>query len=646
MSIPKNIFRKHIEKAINEINPDQIPSQRLEKRYKLIEKGKTLPPKYVISIANKFANGEELNFENFNAVEAKNFLIKNKFHVIDKQTDRKINKINIWIEKTLVKGNNDRIQGDRALGKALWSPQRSISGADVYKNMRLVQKGDIVLHLIDNKFFSGLSMVRKSAVEIKGTSVNELNVPAYIVKLENYTELKPVIERKDILTIKNKNILDSISEKSEVFYTSNLNLRQGAYLTPCPIELFHLINEKYNKLASQKLPFIEFLHIENLKNETMFQFDSKNLVQMLQKSGIQIQDKLLKRFTASLLVKPFVILTGLSGSGKTKLAQAFAMWICKDESQYCIVPVGADWTNREPLLGFPDALNKEEYVKPEHKVLDLIISAKKNSDKPYFLILDEMNLSHVERYFADFLSVMETKGNISLHSGKEIKSDVPGEIELPDNLFIIGTVNIDETTYMFSPKVLDRANVIEFRITADEIENYLKSDFNLNLDNLKSAGAEMAEHFVEIAKDKKLFPSDNIKSDLESELIVFFKELKKTGAEFGYRTAGEIYRFAAIVNLLEPGWSASDIIDAAIMQKLLPKVHGSRRKLEDVMFTLARLCIKEEVKNDLDFNIGSFLKIEDPESVSDKLIYPVSFEKISRMYKGLLSNSFTSYAES
>jgi 5-methylcytosine-specific restriction protein B len=92
----------------------------------------------------------------------------------------------------------------------------------------------------------------------------------------------------------------------------------------------------------------------------------------------------------------------LSGSGKTKLAQAFAMWICEDDSQYCIVPVGADWTNREPLLGFPNALKAKEYVKPDNRVLDLIINATQNTDKPYFLILDEMNLSHVERYFADF----------------------------------------------------------------------------------------------------------------------------------------------------------------------------------------------------------------------------------------------------
>ena len=66
-----------------------------------------------------------------------------------------------------------------------------------------------------------------------------------------------------------------------------------------------------------------------------------------------------------------IIITGLSGSGKTKLAQAYVQWICQEESQYRIIPVGADWTNREPLLGYPNALKPEEYVKPDSGVIDL-----------------------------------------------------------------------------------------------------------------------------------------------------------------------------------------------------------------------------------------------------------------------------------
>ena len=110
------------------------------------------------------------------------------------------------------------------------------------------------------------------------------------------------------------------------------------------------------------------------------------------------------------------------------------------------------------------------------KILDLLLEASldTNSAKPIFLILDEMNLSHVERYFADFLSALESRdAGLHLHregKGKRLPrqpgglADVPETLRLPRNVFVVGTVNVDETTYMFSPKVLDRANVIEFRV--------------------------------------------------------------------------------------------------------------------------------------------------------------------------------------
>jgi len=343
-------------------------------------------------------------------------------------------------------------------------------------------------------------------------------------------------------------------------------------------------------------------------------FEHKIFFQVAKECGLSITSNICLRFIASILTKPFVILTGLSGSGKTKLAQAFATWICENENQYCIVPVGADWTNREPLLGFPNALEPGKYVKPDNRVLDLIISSNENPDKPYFLILDEMNLSHVERYFADFLSVMESKKEIPLHSDKNgMKTNdekiIPHELKVPKNLFIIGTVNIDETTYMFSPKVLDRASVIEFRVTATEMGSYLSSNTGLDLESLKYVGANMAGSFVEIALDEKLLTKNA--AELNKTLLDFFGELKKTGAEFGYRSASEIIRFAAVVNMIESTWTTTDIIDAAIMQKLLPKVHGSRKKLEGVLLTLARLCVQDAVKNGKDFKVEILLNSED-----------------------------------
>lgn len=401
------------------------------------------------------------------------------------------------------------------------------------------------------------------------------------------------------------------------------------------------INNDLNKLIS-----IYKGTTENSKTPTiqMEEFNHKSFYDAALGAGYFINKKLSTRFISSLLAKPFVILTGLSGSGKTKLAQAFAKWICESKEFYCIVPVGADWTSREPLLGFPNALEKHSYVFPENGVLKLIIEAsrKGNEKKPFFLILDEMNLSHVERYFADFLSVMESKESILLHAGEGDWNGVPHEIKFPQNLFLIGTVNIDETTYMFSPKVLDRANVIEFRVTKEEMKNYMTNKRSvLKLDDLDGMGKDMAENFVAIAKDENLQVDDSDK--INSELLEFFIELKKNGAEFGYRSASEILRFAAVINNLEPGWNTADILDAVVMQKLLPKVHGSRKRLAPILETLGNLCMTEKLKEGE--KMEQFLNPQDEEDFSSRIKYPLSFEKISRMYRALLHNGFTSYAE-
>lgn len=411
--------------------------------------------------------------------------------------------------------------------------------------------------------------------------------------------------------------------------------------------------ERYFYSASLN-KYMDFLkqknHIEIVKDE----FEVEQFIFSILQSGLIFSHQLINRFIASLCTKPFVICSGLSGSGKTKLAQAFAQWITADNSQYVIVPVGADWTNREPLLGYPNALNGTEYVTPENGVLDLMIRAKNNLEneaeptKPFFLILDEMNLSHVERYFADFLSTMESGDLIPLHK-IETKEDeettyVPQSIKLPKNLFIIGTVNIDETTYMFSPKVLDRANTIEFRLTEDDLANYIASDVKLNMDLVVSQGISMSDSFMEMAlqeTDKNLKP-------IGEDLKHFFSELKKSGAEFGYRTASEVGRLMYMLESL--GEKGDNLMDIAIMQKLLPKLHGSRNKLTKVLPILAELCLvnklgKEKVKEQY---LDKFTKDEIEEiAVSNdaSIKYKISFLKICRMYKNAIENGFASYAE-
>lgn len=278
----------------------------------------------------------------------------------------------------------------------------------------------------------------------------------------------------------------------------------------------------------------------------------------------------------------------------------------KCSSYYCLTP-------NENLLGYQDALGTEIYRKPTNGALDLMLRARDDSERPYFLILDEMNLSHVERYFADMLSAIETDDAwISLHSalidlpgGKGDILPVPAKLRLPKNLFIVGTVNVDETTYMFSPKVLDRANVIEFRATADQIEAFMDNPQRIRMEALAHKGAGYAAAFIAAASGDAPPLADlptaihengaQCALDLKARLVEAFKALSPIGAEFGFRTAFEISRFVAFHAVLTgPGWKFSDALDAQVYQKLMPKLHGSERRLGPVLKALEAFCTEHE----------------------------------------------------
>ena len=305
-----------------------------------------------------------------------------------------------------------------------------------------------------------------------------------------------------------------------------------------------------------------------------------------------------------------------------------------------IVSVGADWTNREPLLGYPNALQNNEYVKPDNNVVDLLINAVENPQIPFFLILDEMNLSHVERYFADFLSTMETGEAIKLYNSSENRENAPAEIKLPNNLYIIGTVNIDETTYMFSPKVLDRANTIEFRIEKDDMKKFLNNRKEYNIEEIQGKGADMAEDFLGISLNNKIVNKDQ--ESLNDEILNFFDILRSLGAEFGYRSANEMNLFISKLGVIDSNLNENQKIDFAVIQKMLPKVHGSRRKICPILIKLAQLCVTDKIK-DIETEIINNEKINYGDT--DVVKYPLSLFKILRMYRNAVDNGYASYAE-
>lgn len=465
--------------------------------------------------------------------------------------------------------------------------------------------------------------------------------PAYLTSIEWLSDRfyeKNKIDKKSIFEIEDIDLVTELHsevkkiqrDKDSFIYNKNAPSYGERYFYSASLSKYKEFLQFKNGGSVTEKPAKQTI-IDSVK------FDISSFNESVFESGLVFSEKLISRFVSSLLTKPFVLLTGLSGSGKTKIAQSFVKWICEDESQFKIIPVGADWTNREPLLGYPNGLNPKEYITPDSGALNLIIEASKveNADKPYFLILDEMNLSHVERYFADFLSVMESDDKISLYSGTariDLEgNDIPNEIYWFKNLFIIGTVNIDETTYMFSPKVLDRANTIEFRVDEANIKSFFDLPSKIDLSVLESKGAAMAKNFLEIATDNSIEKDE----EYSAVLVKFFNELKKVGAEFGYRTAVEMLLLIKKLNVIS-NLSKNESVDIAVMQKLLPKLHGSRSKISKVLDALILLCLK-------DGQTFSIAKSEDV--LVENIVYPIAFEKLVRMYKNALDNGFTSYAE-
>lgn len=167
------------------------------------------------------------------------------------------------MEKTYYKDVLDREKGVYSLGKALWSPQRRSDGRDIYKNMREIKEGDIVLHLVDNTEIVGISVVdlqyNSNFFCLPGTSHDDGTGrrPGYLVTLKDYQKFKKPINRSDILlNEKYKDRLLSFLESGHyLFYNKTMELNQGAYLTEAPPSLVEIINEVYKEKNEQDLPF-------------------------------------------------------------------------------------------------------------------------------------------------------------------------------------------------------------------------------------------------------------------------------------------------------------------------------------------------------------------------------------------------------
>ncbi|KFL69916.1 MrcB family domain-containing protein [Bacillus anthracis] len=345
----------------------------------------------------------------------------------------------------------------------------------------------------------------------------------------------------------------------------------------------------------------------------------------IQSKGFFYEKKDLVNFFLSLKTKPFVILSGISGTGKTKIVQWFAesLGATEENGQFTLIPVRPDWSDSSDLLGYVN-LQGEFQERPLIKVLE---NADANPNRPYFVVLDEMNLARVEYYFSDFLSVIESR---KWKDGKIVTLPVLPEsiankhITIPSNVYIIGTVNMDETTHPLSKKVLDRANTIEFNTVNLDYFNFLMDveEKEAEIASNRSLETEYL-HLKECFKD-----NEDLVRNISTILIEINKILESVGAQVGYRIRDEICFYMAY-NEQGKLFSFDEALDYQIYQKILPRLAGSDGRTEEVLKQLYVLCANEEY--DSGNNDASYAK------------YPRSANKLSHMLRRFEYDGFTSF---
>ncbi|OWZ84117.1 McrB family protein [Natranaerobius trueperi] len=330
---------------------------------------------------------------------------------------------------------------------------------------------------------------------------------------------------------------------------------------------------------------------------------SNHVSSFVHSKGFVFSKEMIKNFLLSLKSKPFVILAGISGTGKSKLVELVAnsLGATRENGQFNLIPVRPDWNDSSDLLGYKNL--QGEFV--EGELTKIIRKAENDLEHPYFVCLDEMNLARVEYYFSDILSVMETRKN---QGNKIISSPMPVEglgekLIFPENLYIIGTVNMDETTHSFSRKVLDRANTIEF----NEVDlNHLPDDIPTEDVLPKKAHNNVFKTRYLTLKDCYQGNEDYIKKQVEL-LEQINSTLKEAGLHIGYRVRDE-YCFYLVNNRYYGLLTENTAVDFQLMQKILPRIQGSSLKVEETLEKIIDLCSSNYplTKSKAEFMLGRF----------------------------------------
>ena len=494
-----------------------------------------------------------------------------------------------------------------------------------------------------------------------------------------------------------------------------LELTRGIFeqylIIECPKDVWNAYDKNGNILPLESLKNVPQKDVGNIVNKPVI---SKALKDFLQKK---------KNYLFAIRTKPFLLLAGISGTGKSRIVREFAFKSCPKYLQdkdgttpgnYCMIEVKPNWHDSTELLGYYSRLGKGGYQFT--KFVKFLVKAKMFPEVPFFVCLDEMNLAPVEQYFAEILSILETRkhpknmetGQVDMTVvktgtiidaqyfrelsempdaknaqtgqpylcsltdrdiylklfGIETESDIDKEVgartdlsteglTLPDNVVIIGTVNMDDTTHQFSRKVIDRAMTIE--MNGGNLRNMFGGSNNLEYlpeaeqkewQNAFTRQYVTADEVLEAHRDV----AEELIKKLPAQLEEINKALKGTPFEVSYRVLNELTIMTGVMldEGKELGEAIAQSVNNILLMKILPRIEGDAE-----MFALSK---EKGYENRLEWLKAIAPEINDPaddaepegeetdeqaESVKER--QQTAKEKIQEMIDRLDNQEFTRF---
>ena len=507
-------------------------------------------------------------------------------------------------------------------GGFLWAPKQNKQGRPLKHHVDLLEAK------VEDPIFTYSSGEVKTVAIVREPTISQAQPDTisngmwekegYYTSVDYY-DLSPPIEKTEVP--------EKWRLEEEGPFDRNGNVKQGYFFNVTDdfaTNLFHRFKERF---PEEVHPYFEH------KGDKVEMTDSKlvsHIDSYISSKGFYYEKEEVENLFLSLKTKPFVILSGISGTGKTKIVQWFAESVgaTEENGQFTLIPVRPDWSDGSDLLGYVDI--KGEFQ--EGPLTRVIREASNHRDKPYFVLLDEMNLARVEYYFSDILSVMESKRweKGELLTSSILPEETIGEhLGIPENLYFIGTVNMDETTHPFSKKVLDRANTIEFNRV--NLNNFSFLETVDEIEKLEIQNEILSGEFLHL-KDAYEGNQD-IVHRATNLLVEVNRILEQIGAHVGYRVRDEVC-FYCIYNDQADLMTFENAFDYQLLQKILPRLAGSDARVLRVLEDLYTFTTGKRVSDD---------QLENLVESAKQATYPKSARKLLEMIRRFRDDGFTSF---